>query len=305
MLASNSWHLFREWWPMSVTMVIGSTVAGATAEGGGAVAFPVFTKLLHIPSTEARTFGLMIQAVGMTMASVVILVRRVRILPRVIATVTIGGAAGMVVGTYFLAIPNPYPKVLFTMVTAIFGVALLISRYVLKWPGRLDMPNWGSMQVAQFLALGFAGGAFSSNTGTGTDMMTFVVLTLAYGISEKVSTPTTVIIMGLNSVVGFATHLVRQDIGIVWEYWLVCVPIVILGAPFGAYIASKVARDTIINFLLALITLELVTTLLLIPFTAPVVSVTLVVSGAAALWFWSMLYYRQKYVPLDSAPVPD
>ena len=51
MLVSNSWHLFREWWPMSVTMVFGSTVAGATAEGGGAVAFPVFTKLLHIPST--------------------------------------------------------------------------------------------------------------------------------------------------------------------------------------------------------------------------------------------------------------
>ncbi len=51
-------------------MVFGSFVAGSTAAGGGAVSFPVFTKLLHIPADEARTFGLLIQSVGMTMASV-------------------------------------------------------------------------------------------------------------------------------------------------------------------------------------------------------------------------------------------
>ena len=66
MLLADRWHIFADWWPMSLTMVLGSFVAGASAEGGAAVAFPVFTKLLHISAPEARTFGLMIQSAGMT-----------------------------------------------------------------------------------------------------------------------------------------------------------------------------------------------------------------------------------------------
>ncbi|MEZ4678317.1 MAG: hypothetical protein R2932_29290 [Caldilineaceae bacterium] len=66
MFLADRWHIFTNWWPMSLTMVLGSFVAGASAEGGAAVAFPVFTKLLHISAPEARTFGLMIQSAGMT-----------------------------------------------------------------------------------------------------------------------------------------------------------------------------------------------------------------------------------------------
>ena len=35
--------LFADNWFMSVTMAFGSFIAGATSEGGGAVAFPVMT----------------------------------------------------------------------------------------------------------------------------------------------------------------------------------------------------------------------------------------------------------------------
>ena len=89
MTLADKWGLFATYWPVTATMSLGSFVAGATAEGGAAVAFPVFTKVLHIASADARTFGLMIQAVGMTMAGVVILLQRVKILPRVIGWVVI------------------------------------------------------------------------------------------------------------------------------------------------------------------------------------------------------------------------
>ena len=79
MFSGNHWHLFSRFWSVSATMTLGSFVAGATAEGGAAVAFPVFTKLLHIPAGDARTFGLMIQAVGMTMAGVMIYSQRVNV----------------------------------------------------------------------------------------------------------------------------------------------------------------------------------------------------------------------------------
>ena len=45
MSVGNRWHLLSDYWFMSVTMCVGSFVAGATSEGGGAVAFPVMTLL--------------------------------------------------------------------------------------------------------------------------------------------------------------------------------------------------------------------------------------------------------------------
>jgi len=48
MIQHNVWGLFKEFWFMSVTMVFGSFIAGASAEGGGAVAFPVMTLIFKI-----------------------------------------------------------------------------------------------------------------------------------------------------------------------------------------------------------------------------------------------------------------
>ncbi len=302
MTASANWGLFRDNWPVSVTMAFGSFVAGATAEGGAAVAFPVFTKVLHIEPETARTFGLMIQSIGMTSASLVILVRRVPILPRVIGWVSLGGVAGQFVGTFWLSLGGSYSKILFTFAATVFGIAMAISRWGLKWEPLHTLPSWGNGSRATFVLIGVAGGTFAANTGSGIDMLTFVVLTLALGINEKVSTPTTVIIMGINTVIGFAIHaFITQDIGPAFDYWLVAVPIVVFGAPFGAYVASYASRDHIILFLLSLITLEFVTTLILVPFTPTAIVVTAIAVVICAVWFWAMLRYRHRTVP-DAPP---
>lgn len=297
MTLADRWHLFSQWWPMSLTMVLGSFVAGATAEGGAAVAFPVFTKALHIPAPDARTFGLMIQSIGMTTAALVIVTRGIKILPGVVGWVTAGGAVGMLLGSFLAPIPPPYPKLLFTFVTAAFGVALILSRWVLKWQPHEQFPVGSTARRLLLLVIGVIGGTFAANTGSAIDTLTFMVLTLAFGVNEKVSTPTTVVIMGLISVVGFFTHgVLLRDIGIVWEYWLVCVPIVCLGAPLGAYVAGRVSRDAIIYLLLGLITLELVTTVILIPFTPAMLTFTWVTVTVCVVWFAAMLIYRQRYV---------
>jgi uncharacterized membrane protein YfcA len=49
---------------MTVTMVFGSFIGGATAEGGGAVAFPVMTLVLHLTPAIARDFSFLIQCCG-------------------------------------------------------------------------------------------------------------------------------------------------------------------------------------------------------------------------------------------------
>jgi len=300
---TRRWDLYSDYWPMSVTMLFGSFVAGSTPQGGAAVAFPVFTKVLQIPAADSRTFGFMIQSIGMTMASVLILVRRIKILPKVVLWVTLGSVLGTALGTYIFIMPNPYPRILFTLGATAFGVALVISRWVLKWEPRKNLPGWGSSYLLLFVLVGILGGIFSAQTGSGADMITFVVLTLAFGIDEKISTPTTVIIMGLNSLVGFFLHgVISQDIGVVWNYWIVAAPVVAFGAPLGAYVVSRVSRDVLISFLLFLIAVEMITTILLIPFTGPMIMVTALVLVGATLSFFGMLFFRQKRVALLPAP---
>lgn len=296
MTVTGSWHYFSEFWSASVTMAFGSFVAGSTAGGGGAVAFPVFTKVLDIDPGVARTFGLMIQSFGMTMASLIIVVRRVPILPKVILWVSAGGVLGQLIGTFWVDISGSNSRILFTFVTGAFGLAAAISRWGFKLPTIEHLPTWRLNDKIFYSVIGVFGGIFSASTGSGIDMFTFIVLTLAIGINEKVSTPTSVVIMGLNSVVGFVLRGITGDAAAAFDYWLVAVPVVIFGAPLGAYAASKASRDQILVFLLSLISAELVSTLILVPFSPAARNVALAAVLASVVWFLTMLVYRVRHI---------
>jgi uncharacterized membrane protein YfcA len=297
MTASMSWHLFTEFWPITVTMSFGSFIAGATPQGGAAVAFPVFTKVLGIDSETARTFGLLVQSVGMMMAALVIVVRKVPILPRVILWASVGGLFGQILGTFWISLGAPYAKILFSFVAAVFAAALILSRWVLKLPVVETLPTWRANDPIFYAVIGLVGGILAANTGSGVDMLTFVVLTLAIGVNEKVSTPTSVIIMGINSVVGASLHaFVLNDVGIAFSYWLVAIPVVVIGAPLGAYAASKASRDMIIIFLVSLIGIELTTTLILVPFSATGRLVSALAIVVSIAWFSAMIAYRVTHI---------
>ena len=291
MSATDSWSLFSEFWPASLTMMLGSFVAGATAEGGGAVAYPVFTKVLQISSEESRNFSLMIQSFGMGMASVFILERKIKIIPRVIYLVSAGGLIGMIAGSFFIFIPSPYPKILFTFITTAFGLALILNTYVFKRGINQGIKFNRHIRVFM-LIVGIFGGIFTAQVGSGIDALTFMVLTLAFGLDEKISIPSTVIIMAVMSIAGFLIHgIVLQDLGSEWNYWLVSVPIVIIGAPLGAYAANRLNRHLIIGFLLFLVLAEFITTLLLIP---PKTGQELLVAGASVLVFGLFFFLMMK-----------
>ena len=80
------------------------------------------------------------------------------------------------------------------------------------------------------------------------DLLTVCVLTLLFRVSEKIATPTSVVLMGLMSFFGFWFRYFIMDIPIstqAWNYWLVCVPIVPFGAPLGSIAATFVTRMTL------------------------------------------------------------
>lgn len=253
--------IMTSWWPAAVTMVGGAFISGASAEGGGAVAYPVFTLLLKIPPDAARNFSFMIQSVGMVSASALIIGRRIPIDGRVVVFPAIGGMVGLLVGTYTI-VPLMEP-----VVTKLFFVSAWLAFGIGLWrlnrdPNRTVVDRLPDVltrsDVSQLIITGLVGGLITSVVGNGIDIFTFCVVTLRYGLSEKVATPSSVVLMSILTLCGSALHgAVMADIGLIeTQAWLAAAPVVLFMAPFGAWVASKLHRLHIALLLQAIIVVQ-------------------------------------------------
>lgn len=268
MINHNDWALFKDFWFMSVTMVFGSFIAGASAEGGGAVAFPVMTLIFQIPPEVARNFGLAIQSIGMTMASILIFVRGIKVEHKYLWLASLGGAVGMILGTWYLVplIPAPFAKMLFVTFWLSFGLVLYYVNEVYKRQTNDELPHFSAFEKVTIILVGVIGGSLSSLLGSGLDIFSFSYVTMRYHLSEKVATPTSVVIMAINSIVGFFIHYsILHDFGTEeLNYWLVSIPVVIFGAPLGAFFINKKTRNFISKFLYFIIAAQFIGALIIL-----------------------------------------
>jgi uncharacterized membrane protein YfcA len=152
------------------------------------------------------------------------------------------------------------------------------------------MPIFGVSEKSVLVAAGFLGGVVSALVGTGENAVTFMVMVLLFRISEKIVTPTTVILMTMVTIPGFLLHLfaLKDFTPTVTGYWLAAIPVVAVGAPLGALICSHMQRHTIVLVLLFLIVLELCSTLLLVPMSRPVLWASLATLAVCGSIDWAM-----------------
>jgi uncharacterized membrane protein YfcA len=260
MISHHAWKLFYHYFYMSVTMVFGSFVAGASSEGGGSVAFPVMTLVFKIHPAEARNFSLAIQSIGMGAATLWIIARKIPIEKTYLVLAAIGGTVGVIFSSYYVApyTPPAYAKMLFVFFWLSFGIALFVVNYYRQRYVHDHIPNLTGFQQIELIIIGFIGGILSAILGSGIDICSFAFVTMKYNLSEKVATPTSVILMASNALVGFLFHrFFMGDIApVVYNYWLVCIPVCLLGAPLGAFFMSKIKRLYIVNFLCVIIVIQ-------------------------------------------------
>ena len=259
---------------MSITMIFGSMLAGATSEGGAAVAFPIMTLVFGIPPPVARDFSYMIQSVGMTAAAFTILFMRVQVEWKSITYCTAGGFAGVIFGLEQVAprLTPPYAKMYFVVIWGSFAGSLY---YLNRLQGRkvylvVDPPhlpaiwknadlvpaeypllalvlNWKALVL---LAAGFLGGIFTAMSGSGIDICSFAVLTLLFRLTEKTATPTSVVLMAVNTFIAMCYRHFWQE-GLqpdAWNFFVVCAPIVVVGAPLGSVLGSFLHRLVLAAF---------------------------------------------------------
>lgn len=268
MSVTQSWFLFKENWFMTVTMVVGSFIAGASSEGGGAIAYPAMTLLFNIGPDVARNFSFAIQSFGMSFAAIWIFLSKIKIEKNYLLIAGIGGAAGILLGTYYIVplIKPSYAKMMFVSFWLSFGMALYVVNFIRKRESKDQLPILTLYQKSELLVIGVIGGIFSSVFGNGIDICTFAFVVLKYGLSEKVATPTSVILMASNAIVGAILHIfvlgTMQAEAV--NYLLVCLPVVIFGAPLGAFVINQIGRKSIAVLLITIIVAQFISALAII-----------------------------------------
>ena len=286
------WIILTNYIYITVTMFFGSLIAGGTSLEGGAVAFPVFTKLLKIPPEEAKIFSLAIQSVGMTAASLTIYFTKIPVEWRVILWGCLGGFMGIFLGLSISPWFAPdMIKMSFTLMLTSFAVTLLFINVNHRKSRPNNLSNWGKSEISFCLIAGFIGGVMSGLVGNGIDITLFSVMVLGWQLSEKVATPTSVILMAINAIFGFwlQVFMFHNFPTNVQNYWLAAIPIVVVGAPLGALLCSQLKRQAIANILIGLIFIELISSLLIIPLRPAIIVsslISLVVFSAVNYWLY-------------------
>jgi len=301
MTSAGQWPLFSDLWFMSLTMAFGSFIAGASAEGGGAVAFPVMTLIFKIPPEVARNFSLAIQSIGMGTASLLIISRKIKVEYRYLIPVSIGGTIGIILASVYIAplVVPVYAKMLFVSFWLSFGLVLFYSNEVYKRKTQESLPQMKTFEKLTLVVIGLFGGSLSALLGSGLDIFSFSYVTMRYHLSEKVATPTSVIIMAINAIVGFITHwFLIGDFGTQeFNYWLVCIPVVVFGAPLGAYFISNRTRAFISRFLIFVIVLQFIGAVLIIKPAGTLLIFSAIVFFVGVFFFFGFAWLA-KYIKI-------
>ncbi|KKK43995.1 hypothetical protein LCGC14_3167700, partial [marine sediment metagenome] len=92
------------------------------------------------------------------------------------------------------------------------------------------------------MLVAFVGGILSGLVGSGADIALFALLVIAYNADIKKATATSVIVMAFTSLVGSAINAwyLQQITPEIESYLLAAIPVVVIGAPLGAYVCAKI-----------------------------------------------------------------
>lgn len=251
-LAGGFWDEVRSHWPISAAMAAGSYFAGSTPMGGGTVGFPVLVLLFDMPASLGRNFGLAVQSIGMTSASIYIIAARRSVDWALLKPALLGSLIATPLGAAFIApfAPDLGVKLLFATIWASFGVIHFAKIKAITAPEAPRTPEPALDRRIGFF-IGLSGGVVASLTGVGIDMMIYAALVLFYRSDIKVAIPTSVILMAFTSMVGIASNVALSAANPalyevspeVFYNWLAAAPVVALGAPFGAIIVNQLPRQ--------------------------------------------------------------
>lgn len=270
-------------------MALGSFVAGSTFLGGGAVAFPAMTKLLGASPEEAKQFSLLIQSVGMTSASIVIILCRSKIPWRLFFYYIPGAFFGFLFAYFYLKniIASSDIKIGFTLfILCFYSVFVSI--------GRSELPHSeliiNRKEIPLLFSAGILGGVISGLIGSGADLVLFCVLSMYFRLDFKIATLLSVMAMAGTALIGSASIGTLQGFDSwVVDLWIIAAPVVIFGAPIGAFLCMTISAKKLFIFVSCLVFIEAMSSAILVPIDLSKVKYFFVLFVVSFLAFYGLL----------------
>lgn len=238
------WDELRSHWPIALSMLFGSYVAGSTPMGGGTIGFPILVLLFDQPASLGRVFSFCIQSVGMTSASIFIFCRRIPIAHRVLFWSVLTGYIVVPLTLHFIAphVNGEVVKLVFASIWGSFGILSLVK--LREFAGsRVKPKRSNQIDMIAGTIIGTVGGVAAGLTGVGIDMILYCVLMLAYRSDARTAIASSVVLMAITSWCGVVWSAVLGHITQeVYHNWIAAAPVVLFGAPLGAAVVAYVPR---------------------------------------------------------------
>jgi uncharacterized membrane protein YfcA len=277
--------LYNTYWPEASTMVLGAFVAGSTPLGGGAVAYPVLTKVLAYSTEDARLFSVMIQSVGMTCASLLFIGLGRKIFWK---SILFASSVSLIAPIFFLPILN----ISDSMAKSIFTLFELIALFILLFNlERIKVINqYSTLMILAVFAL--LGGLLTATIGSGADLMLFIYLVVFKRVTPINAIPSTVIFMSINAFFSLIsrTDFNQIDTEIIYA-WLAAVPVVAISAPLGAWVIGHLSHKLVLRLIVTLILIDLFSTSFL-----GSISVDMIIFSNLCLIILFVFRYKNKFI---------
>uniref|UniRef100_A0A7S3PQA9 Membrane transporter protein n=1 Tax=Aplanochytrium stocchinoi TaxID=215587 RepID=A0A7S3PQA9_9STRA len=256
------WADVFQYWPIGLAMIIGSFIAGSTPLGGGVVAFPVSVLVLQFSSAQSRDASVLVQSIGMTAASFLLLITKRHLLDaEIIAKSVIFGNVGLLIGLKMNA-PATITNLIYTTMVLEFGIVywytntFVNSGKVIRDPNQpLKFPLGNGIlreRVKEILLIlqALIGGFLTSNVGSGSDIMMYGFGVFVWNVlypeksrEDNYFTASSVVVMATMSIATAVTRALSPE-GIdtdVLYAWGAMGFVVVLGAPIGSLILTPAA----------------------------------------------------------------
>ncbi|MBL9076223.1 MAG: sulfite exporter TauE/SafE family protein [Planctomycetes bacterium] len=232
-------------WPIAVAMAAGSYAAGSTPMGGGTVAFPILVLLFGESPQLGRDFSFAAQSVGMVSATLFVLARRQPLAWPALRGALAGSTLGVPIGVLLVAphVSALWIKLVFATLWGSFGVLHLWRIGSIAAQTETVPADAAWAPRAGFVVGLLSGATVVAVAGVGTDMMLYTALVLLGRADLRIAIPTAVCAMAWASVVGLVTKLATGGLQPgVFAHWLAAAPVVVVGAPFGAFVVARIGR---------------------------------------------------------------
>ncbi len=154
---------------------------------------------------------------------------------------------GFVLGMQFLQhLPVYIIQALFLSLITSFALLYSISQHR---GCQTQLPIFVRSDRAFLVVMLLLGGGCASLFGTGADIILYTLLVTRFRLQEKIATHFCIILMAAISVLGFGyRHWFDQELTTYqFQTWLCAFPVVLLMAPFGAYVLHRINKEIMLR----------------------------------------------------------